>query len=117
MELSDFQDLFEVVVEAAIEDTKKRERAKFAVESHRVHLHLHGRSEWASLREAAEMLWISEEEFFWLIDVGVMRVERGCVHLFVRVSGHPPDAWERTWASADGWGPFKIVFPGGFAVT
>jgi hypothetical protein len=117
MSLSDFQELFEEVVAAAIEDTKKREGVAFVVESYCFHVHLHGHSEWASSREVAEVLWLSEAEVVRIIDVAIMRVEQGCVHVFVRASGADPIQTLRTWPPEDGRDPFNVLWAGDFSVS
>ena len=117
MDLSDFHDLFNEVVATAIEDTKKREGVKFGVTSYCFHLHLHGRSEWSSPREVSEVLWCSEAEYVRIIDLAIMRVERGCVHVFVRASGTDPYPGLRRWPPGDGREPFNVLWGGDFTVT
>lgn len=61
--------------------------------------------------EAVEELYISENEFYRIIDVGVIRVIGATTFLVARRSGHKPSTFEETWNEPKGSGPFKqIIF-------
>jgi hypothetical protein len=47
------------------------------------------------------------DRFYGIIDVSVKSVSPVVTRVFVGASGHPPDAFERTWNQPPGMGPFK----------
>jgi len=61
-----------------------------------------------SIVAATDRLFLSEDQFFLVIDVGVWAIRDGAVAFFVRPSGHPPVSWDRTW-DPEANGPFKVI--------
>ena len=60
--------------------------------------------------EALDLLWLSPDRFYRVIDVAAFAGEDEPPILFVRPSGHQPDAYWKTWAPSD-LGPFKAIGP------
>ena len=58
---------------------------------------------------ALELLYLGEDRFWRIIDVGVKAVVGGKPRLFVRSSGHEPSSFEETCNTPPGNGPFKVV--------
>ena len=75
----------------------------------RVELHFKGVTN-LSFADAVDKLFISDEQFFAIIDVSVKEVSGDSTLFFVRVSGHPPVSYSETWG-ADGMGPFHTMVP------
>lgn len=65
-----------------------------------------------SIDEALNLLWLSEDRFYRIVDIGVFKDGRSPPVLFVRVSGHAPGPYSDTWDPSD-LGPFKQVGPVG----
>ncbi len=64
-----------------------------------------------TILEAVEELYISENEFYRIIDIGVIRVIGDTTFLVARRSGHKPSTFGETWNEPKGSGPFKqIIF-------
>lgn len=74
-----------------------------------IELHLNGVHD-RTIEEAAEELFLGEERFFCCIDVAVHPKRGESSAFFVRVSGHEPASWERTW-HPETTGPFHIMTP------
>jgi len=60
--------------------------------------------------EAFDLLWLSPERFYRIVDVAAFVGEYDPPVLFVRVSGHEPSAYSLTWDPSD-LGPFKAIGP------
>jgi len=60
--------------------------------------------------EALDLLWLSPEQFYLVVDVMAFVGEDNPPVLFVRPSGHPPDAYSETWDPSD-LGPFRGIGP------
>ena len=69
--------------------------------------------ELVTLKEAMDIIYISTNKFFKIIDVSIIPDESGGDVIFLRVSGHEPVSFANTWDALD-LGPFKqIGFVGG----
>jgi len=60
-----------------------------------------------SVEEAMSELFLSETEFYRIIDVAVVEVSATTTWVWARESGHRPAAFEATWNQPPGSGPFK----------
>jgi hypothetical protein len=60
---------------------------------------------------AADALYLGEDLFYRVIDVGVVEATRAITTVFVRASAHPPGGFEQTWNTPPGSGPFKQLGP------
>lgn|SRR5665213_524753 len=58
--------------------------------------------------EAVDLLYISSDRFFKIIDTAIIRCEGGVDIAFLRVSGHTPVIFSETWDPLD-LGPFKQI--------
>jgi hypothetical protein len=63
------------------------------------------------LSDVIDKLYIAENTFFRIIDIGIKRLAPGGYSVFVRPSGHAPGAWSDTWNTPKGNGPFKVLGP------
>lgn len=61
-----------------------------------------------SIDDALDKLYFSGERFFRIIDVAIVEVQSDASVVFVRPSGHEPNAWSTTW-DPTGCGPFKQI--------
>ncbi|MEW6598235.1 MAG: hypothetical protein AB1429_12150 [Pseudomonadota bacterium] len=71
----------------------------------------HGQSNPAqliTLSSAAELLWLSPDRIYFIIDVGAYLRNDGRVVIFIRPSGHEPRPFANTW-NPDELGPFKVI--------
>lgn len=57
--------------------------------------------------QAFNEIYLGPDRFYRVIDLAVLRVTGEVTTIFMRVSGHPPDTFERTWNQPAGTGPFK----------
>jgi len=60
-----------------------------------------------SVEEAMSELFLSETEFYRIIDLVVVEVSATTTRVWARESGHRPAAFEATWNQPPGSGPFK----------
>ena len=60
-----------------------------------------------SPEEAFDLMYISEDRFYKIIDVAVIDVQPNKTRVFICLSGHSPGAFEETWNQPPGVGPFK----------
>jgi len=60
-----------------------------------------------SVEEAVSELFLSETEFYRIIDLAVVEVSPTTTWVWARESGHQPAAFEATWNQPPGSGPFK----------
>ena len=63
-----------------------------------------------SVDEAVDSLYLGKGAFFRIIDVAIREVDSKSSTAFLRVSGHAPVDYERTWNPAE-FGPFKLIEP------
>ena len=69
------------------------------------------RGDVVSVTTAAGALYLAEDRFYRIIDVGVVEVCPDTTTIFVRASAHEPSRWDQTWNSPPGSGPFKQLGP------
>ena len=62
-----------------------------------------------SVDEALEKIYLDENRFYRIIDIGIEQVINYQTIAFVRVSGHPPGSFTETW-DPQNLGPFKVIF-------
>ena len=67
--------------------------------------------------DAFEAIYLGPDRFFRVIDISVSRISKDVSTIYMAVSGHPPDTWDRTWNQPPGSGPFKQVFAAKIAVV
>ena len=60
--------------------------------------------------EALDLLWLSPERFYRIVEVAAFVGENDPPTLFVRLSGHEPSAYSDTWDPSD-LGPFRAIGP------
>jgi hypothetical protein len=63
-----------------------------------------------TMKEALDLLWLSSDRFYFIVDVGVFLGGENPPVLFVRPSGHEPRPFADTWDASD-IGPFKSLGP------
>jgi hypothetical protein len=63
-----------------------------------------------TVAQALDLLWLSPDRFYVVIDVSVILDGANPPLLFVRPSGHEPIQFSATWAPDD-LGPFKAMGP------
>jgi hypothetical protein len=61
-----------------------------------------------SVDEALDRLYLAHDRFYRIIDVMVKEVRPRESVVFVRLSGHPPAAFDQTW-DPSALGPFKVL--------
>ena len=111
MDKENFMRLFVKNVEAAIAQAEKLLGRKL---TQNMVFELHGVGlSGARLRfdEVFDRIYINDMEFYRIIDILVKTVTVNEEVIFVRVSGHKPDVFEKTWNTPDGNGPFKVLEP------
>jgi hypothetical protein len=66
-----------------------------------------------SLEEAASRIYAGDDRFPKIVNVGLFAVGDHILRYSVVVAGFPYGAWQDTWNTPEGWGPFhRIVFDG-----
>lgn len=104
MSLDEFSELFASVLEQIANEVGETLGAR------RVTVSLQGPSTPAvSVRAAAEQLYVDENRFWRIIDVGLFETTENYVRFVVIRTGFPAGPWEKTWNAATGWGPFKKI--------
>lgn len=63
----------------------------------------------ASVDEALDKIYLGSDRFYRIIDVAIKELLPGETVVFVRVSGHPPAEFSKTW-DPSALGPFKQIF-------
>ena len=107
MNKQEFSQLFANAVEIAIQNAEKRLGFKLP-RSYQIQLYGAGSS--GLLLEPAcalDRLYLSEDKFYRIIDVALVKVSKQSVTVFVRVSRHKPASFAQTWNKPLGSGPFK----------
>jgi hypothetical protein len=57
---------------------------------------------------ALDAVYLGDDRFYKIIDVAVKEVSRTSTTAFMRVSGHSPAEWSKTWGPGNS-GPFKPI--------
>jgi hypothetical protein len=60
--------------------------------------------------EALDLLWLSTNRFYRVVDVAAVAGEDNPPVIFVRPAGFEPSGYEDTW-EPEGLGPFKVLGP------
>jgi len=63
-----------------------------------------------SVDEAFDHIYLGSDRFYKIIDVAIKALLPGKSVAFVRVSGHRPEEFDKTW-DPDKMGPFKQIIP------
>jgi hypothetical protein len=107
MDKSDFALLFHEAVRRALQQVELALRGVEPV------VVFHGKPNPPSpikVDEALDLLWLSPDRFYRVIDVSAFAREDELPLLFVRPSGHKPVAYSETWDPSD-LGPFNAIGP------
>jgi hypothetical protein len=106
MTRKDFLELFLRVLNGAAEVTEAKLK-KPVPRSFSIRLHSFGNDDHLiSVDETIDKMYLGRDRFYRIIDVAIEEVLPEESVVFVRVSGHPPDALSATW-DPSGSGPFK----------
>lgn len=111
MTKSEFRKLFLQALNIAADNAEEM-LATSIVRSFLIELHAPGgggSERLLTVEEAFDYLYLDEDHFYRIIDVAVKKLMAANSVVFVRVSGHPPDKFEKTWFPA-GRGPFKQIY-------
>jgi len=105
------KDNFAILFETAIQRTLEQAGLGSAADSVLVEFHgLSSPLDPIPTIKAIDLLWISPDRFYFIVDVGVIIDGRSPVVMFVRPSGHEPVPFTKTW-DATNLGPFKSIGP------
>jgi hypothetical protein len=107
MDKSSFAILFETAIQRTLEQADlSPAESDLLVEFHG----LSNPSEPIPTSEAIDLLWISPDSFYFIVDVAVILDRNSPVLMFVRPTGHEPVPFFNTWDPAD-LGPFRAIGP------
>ncbi|MCQ3932789.1 MAG: hypothetical protein DPW16_20260 [Chloroflexi bacterium] len=107
MEKSEFLELFKRQLELAAENAESKLGYKI---SRVLKIAFYGfgySGEQLDVETAFDLLWIDETLFYAIVDVAVIDVTSEKTVIFIRVSGHEPCPFEKTWNDLPGNGPFN----------
>ncbi len=111
MNREEFKRLFRQNIDEAIAKTRQITSINFPEEVE-IELYAPGESgSRMSIEDGVDILFLGEDKFYRLIDVSVLKVEKRKLVIFVRVSGHAPSDFRKTWNTPPGNGPFKVMVP------
>jgi hypothetical protein len=106
MTKNEFRELLLRALNSAAENAEAK-LAKRVPRSFAIELHAPGSSGRAvSLDEAVDQIYLGSDRFYRIIDVAITKLLPGETVAFVRVSGHAPAEFSKTWDPAS-LGPFK----------
>jgi hypothetical protein len=109
MNKQEFGQLFLRCARQALASTQKQLDVPLA-DDFDIELHGAGISgELISCDRAVELMYIGENLFYRIIDIGVKAVIKNRAIIFARISAHHPLSFEETWNTPKGNGPFKII--------
>lgn len=63
------------------------------------------------IAETLELLYLGEDKFFAIINIGVRDIIQDTTIMWVTPTGHRPREFDKTWNIPPGSGPFKVVGP------
>lgn len=107
---SEFEQLLRKALADMISDVEKR-FGKPLPSNLQFELHGAGVSgEILNFGDLIEEIYISEDMFWWAIDIAVKEVLPTKTKIFVRVSSESPVAYKQTYNFDKGLGPFKIMY-------
>ncbi len=105
---NDFQQLFLHALTTAAENAEKKIAHPIS-RSFLIELHApDSQGLRVSVDEALSQLYLGNDRFYKIIDVGVKELLPRKTIVFVRVSGHQPTGYDGTW-DPSGAGPFKQI--------
>jgi hypothetical protein len=108
MTKTDFRELFQRALNLAAEIAEEK-LAKPIPRSLVVELHAPGSlGERLSVDEALDRIYLGNDRFYRIIDVAIKELLPEKSVAFVRVSGHSPDGFNKTWNPSE-LGPFKQI--------
>ena len=108
MTKNDFRELFQRALNVAAENVEGKV-AKPISRSFLIELHAPGSSgRLVKIDEALDHIYLGCDRFYRIIDIAIKELLPGESVAFVRVSGHPPDEFSKTW-DPSGTGPFKQI--------
>jgi hypothetical protein len=108
MTRSEFRELFQRALTQAAENAQAK-FSKSIPASFRIELHAPGFSgRLVNVEEALDQIYLGEDRFYRIIDIAIKEVRLREAVVFLRVSGHPPDVFSKTW-DPSGTGPFKQI--------
>jgi hypothetical protein len=108
MTKSDFREMFRRALNGAAANAETK-LAKPVPRTFLIELHAPGSSgQVASFDEAVNELYLGSDRFYRIIDVAIKEVLPGESVAFVRVSGHTPAEFSKTW-DPSALGPFKEI--------
>jgi hypothetical protein len=113
MNRNDFKSLFVRCVNEAMQ-LAQRLSPRPLPEEFEIELHGGGvGGQIVSLEIALEKMFVEEDLFYAIIDVGVKKIVGARCRIFVRITDRPPVTWDKTWNKPPGHGPFDVVQPAG----
>jgi hypothetical protein len=107
MTKEEFRDLLLQALEVATQNAEKQLGRSVP---RRVDIEFHGfasHSRMMTPDEAVDVLYLGPGTFYRIVDVAVLRVLADRCIVFMRVSGHKPATFSKTWNQPEGSGPFK----------
>lgn len=108
MTKSGFRSLFLQALDVAAKNAEER-LAKPISRAFLIELHAPRSSQrLVSVDEAVENLYLGDNRFYRVIDVGIKELRADSSLVFVRVSGHAPADFDKTWEPSVA-GPFKQI--------
>lgn len=108
MTKNDFRELFRRALNIAAENGEEK-LAKPIPRSFVIELHAPGSSgDVVSVDEALDRIYLGSDQFYKIIDVAIKELLPEESVAFVRVSGHSPDEFSKTWNPSE-LGPFKQI--------
>ena len=117
MQKHEFSQLFSKALEDAAAYAEER-LGRAVARDFEIELHGAGHSGIClSPDEALNLLFISEDRFYRVIDVAVIEIRPTKTRIFVRPSDHTPSAFEETWNQPPGAGPFKQIYAEHFRIS
>jgi hypothetical protein len=109
LKFEDFKELLVQSLEIAADNAESALGKQIARE-YKIQLYGPGHSgDILDVDEAATLLYINESSFYRIIDIAVKQISPRFSTVFVRVSGHKPVPFEKTWDTPKGHGPFKQI--------
>lgn len=116
MNKAEFQQLFLDNVRQAL-GYAEQETSRHVSDEFDVELHGAGISgEIISPVRAVDLMYVGEDRFYRIIDIGVKAVIKDRAVVFVRISDHHPSSFRDTWNTPKGNGPFKVIEPANIQV-
>lgn len=109
MTKEEFRCIYMKALDAAVNDVKAR--CHCSVISPKIFIELHGAGsagDMIDIDQAFDRIFISDSEFYKIVDLAVKKCESEKTVVFMRISDHGLGKFDQTW-SPDDFGPFKIL--------